>query len=306
MATALGLPLSEPKPTVVDAVFDVLHRDVSTPISLPLVSTVFQAIQAAWSNPASAPTSTKRLDHMYRVQESSAAFLYTHPKLNSLIVSSTVKGKCHHSTPQDREGKKIDMYGRRFYSTGALGIKAANYLACITRFVFGILEDFTPILPLLSEDYKARLTARHADGLAATKHLLASSKHVLDTSARTLSTVVALHRFAWLRSTTLPFDTRTIIEDLPFDGQGLFNADTDNRLRRIDKDIKASKSLGIAPRPSFKRKNTRHWQKQGRSPDRYACTTTSSSSRSSFQSKPRFQQNRQQKAKVPKQQKQAA
>lgn len=124
VATALGLPLSEPKPTVVDAVFDVLHRDISTPISLPLVSAVLQAIQAAWSNPSSAPTSTKKLDHMYRVQEASAAFLYTHPKLNSLIVSSTVKGKRHHSTPQDREGKKIDMYGHRFYSTGVLCLES--------------------------------------------------------------------------------------------------------------------------------------------------------------------------------------
>lgn len=85
---------------------------------------------------------------MYRVQESSAAFLYTHSKLNSLIVSLTVKRKRHHSMPQDREGKKINMYGRRFYSTGVLGITTANYLACISRFVFGILEDFTAILPL--------------------------------------------------------------------------------------------------------------------------------------------------------------
>lgn len=305
VAAALGLPLTKPKLQVEDAIFDILHRDVSTPVSLLLSSILLQSIQNAWSISASAPTSTKRLDHMYRVQESSAAFLYTHPKLNSLIVTSTVKGKGYHSAPQDRDGKKIDMYGRRFYSTGALGIKAANYIACISRFVFGILEDFTPLLTMLPEEHRLCLTSRHADGLVATKQLLSSSKYVLESAARTLSSAVALQRFAWLHSTTLPFDTKTLVEDLPFDGQGLFNADTDNRLRRIDKDIKASKSLGIAPKPLFKRKPDKQWQRTGRSPDRYGRTTTSSSSRSPFQARPRFQQNKRQKPKAAKQSKPA-
>lgn len=113
--------MTEQKMQVEDMVFDVLHRDVSMPISLLLSSVLHQFIQVAWKNPASALTSNKKLEHMYRVQESLAAFLYTYPRSNSLIVSSAARGRRHHSTPQDREGKKIDSYGRRFYSMGALG-----------------------------------------------------------------------------------------------------------------------------------------------------------------------------------------
>lgn len=156
----LGLLISEPHDKVDDVIFEVLNRDVSAPISLPLSSVLLQSIRATWTNPASAPTSTKCLDHMYRVQESSASFLYTHPKPNSLIVSSASKGKRHQTTPQDREGRKVDSYGRRFYSTGALGIKVANYLACISRFVFGIFEDFSQVLPLLPDEHREKLATR--------------------------------------------------------------------------------------------------------------------------------------------------
>lgn len=102
VASALGLPVAEQRAQVEDMVLNVLHRDSSAPHSLPLSSVTHQAIQTAWKNPASAPTSNKKLDHMYRVQESSASFLYTHPKPNSLIVSSAARGHRHHSTPQDR------------------------------------------------------------------------------------------------------------------------------------------------------------------------------------------------------------
>lgn len=145
---------------------------------------------------------------MYRLQEASASFLYVHLKPNSLTVSSSLKGKCHQSTPQDKDGNWIDTFGRHFYSTGALAIKASNYLACISHFVYGILKDFTPLLPLLPEDSCARAIALQSDGLVSSKPLISSPKHVLELSACTLSKAVALRRFAWLHSTTLPFDMK--------------------------------------------------------------------------------------------------
>lgn len=93
VASALGLPILDPQERVDDVIIEVLNRDVSAPVSLPLSSVLLQSIQTAWSNSGSAPTSTKCLDHMYRVHESSAAFLYTYPKPNSLIVSSAAKGR---------------------------------------------------------------------------------------------------------------------------------------------------------------------------------------------------------------------
>lgn len=163
---------------------------------------------------------------------------------------------------------------------GALAIKASNYLACISRFLFGVLEDFSSMLPLLSEDARVKVSQLEVDGLAAAKQLICSSKHVLESSARTLSTVVALRRFGWLHSTSLSSDTKSIIEDIAFDGTGLFNANTDSTLCHLDKDIKASRSLGVASRPFSKRKPYCLWKLLQRSPDRYSHQSSSSSSHS--------------------------
>lgn len=82
--------------------------------------------------------------------------------------------------------------------------------------IYGILEEFSPILQLILEDARAKMVQLQSDGLAATKQLISSSKHVLESSACTLSLAVALRRFAWLRNTTLPFDTRALVEDMAF------------------------------------------------------------------------------------------
>lgn len=89
----LGLPLTEPKAPVEDVIFNIIQRDTSCLVSLPMTVVLLQAVQQTWEHSSSAPTSSKRLGHMYRVQESSAAFLYTHSKSNSLVVSSSSKGK---------------------------------------------------------------------------------------------------------------------------------------------------------------------------------------------------------------------
>lgn len=219
------------QPQVSDVIFDLVHREASAPVTLPLSMVLLQAIQTTWIHPASAPISIEKLDHMYRIQESTAMFLYTHPKPNSLIISSSTKGRKSQSTPPDRDNKRIDSFRKCFYLTGALAIKTSNHLACISRYLFGILEDFSTIFQFLPEDVRVKALQMQANGIAASKQLTCSSKHVLESSARTLSTAVALRRFAWLRGITLPHDTKTMIEDISFDGTSLFNSETDAKLR---------------------------------------------------------------------------
>lgn len=112
----------------------------------------------------------------------------------------------------------MDAYGKRFYATGSLGVKASNYLACMARFVYAVLDDLAPFLQHLPEDQQMQALQLQSDGLAAVHQQLNTTKHVLEASARTLSSSVAMRRFAWLCTTALPQDTRTLIEDLPYDG----------------------------------------------------------------------------------------
>lgn len=94
----------------------------------------------------------------------------------------------------------------------------------MARFVYGVLENFSDILSHLPDNVHQRALQLQVDGLAASKQQIIS-KHVLESSAKSLSSAVALRRFAWLHSTSLLFETRTLIEDLPFDGSGLFHND---------------------------------------------------------------------------------
>lgn len=274
MAARLGLSTAVPPPQEEDIIFGVLRAHTSSAVAIPLTQAMLKIVQACWGKPASIPVSNKKLDHLYRTQESNAGFLFKHPQPNSLIISSSSRSRRHHSTPPDKEGKKLDAYGRRLYSTGALGIKSNNYAACLSCYIHAIFEDLEPILQTVSTDLKPKALQLCADGLAAARQTIATARHGLETSAKTLTTGVAIRRHSWLRVTSLLPDSKAAIEDLPFDGEGLFHASTDSTLQEIDKNLKASRTLGFShqqqqyrPRQTY----TKPWQRRSfpsKSPDR--------------------------------------
>lgn len=141
----------------------------------------------------------------------------------------------------------MGFYGQRLYSIGALGIKSCDYEAYIARFIHSVFEDLTPLLQLIPEDSRQRALHLCADGLSAAKQSITTSRHTMETSAKTLTTAVAIQRHYWLRSTTLSQEAKFAIEDLPFDGTGLFNASTDAMLQEIDKKLKHPVLLEYPP-----------------------------------------------------------
>lgn len=52
-------------------------------------------------------------------------------------------------------------------------------------------------------------------------------------------------RHAWLTATSLQPEIKPKVKDLPFDGNGLFNAATDDTLAAIDDSCKKAKNLGL-------------------------------------------------------------
>lgn len=120
MAAVLRIQISQLPLTVTDKVYDIVQKDVSTAIALPIPGVLLQHTKEPWLKLTSTPVSSRRLDHMYWVQQEGVEFLLAHPKPNSVVVSFTSKSQKHHSNPSDKEGKEIDATGMRFYSTGAL------------------------------------------------------------------------------------------------------------------------------------------------------------------------------------------
>lgn len=75
------------------------------------------------------------------------------------------------------------------------------------------------------------------------EQLLTSAKHILDLFVKTVTLAVCFCWHTWLQSTDLQHDTKAIVEDLPFEREGLFSMNTDAILQDVDKSIKASKML---------------------------------------------------------------
>lgn len=92
-----------------------------------------------------------------------------------------------------------------------------------------------PYINKLLEDIRPRPLAFHQEAMALAKHERIAAHHAADASAKQIATAIALRKYAWLRSATIPDDARMSIEDLPFDGSGLFDGKSDDILGELQK-----------------------------------------------------------------------
>lgn len=106
----------------------------------------------------------------------------------------------------NKEGKCIGALRKCFYST----IKGCNYLACMVQLIYSILDYFSDIMPHLPHVIRTCALHLQNGGLSATNRFQQQniSWNLQQSSA------VALCHFAWLHSTTLPVDTRFVVEDM--------------------------------------------------------------------------------------------
>lgn len=80
MAATLHLQISQSAPVVNDRVYDIVQKDSSTSRALPIPGILLQHAKELWSKLASVLVSSRRLDHMYRVQQARVESLFSHPK----------------------------------------------------------------------------------------------------------------------------------------------------------------------------------------------------------------------------------
>lgn len=207
---------------------------------------LLQTAKSSWPKPASTPVSFRWQDHMYKVQEPEASFLFSYPKPNSMVVSALSKSRKTHSTTSDKERKKQDMFGRHFYKVGTLGFCSTTYSAFMGRYQCYLWDQLTHIFGSLQAEVRERAHWLQKESMALAKQQLTAAWHSLDTYAKTVTLAVALHCHLELRSSTFPYNTRAYIEDLPFDGDGLFSSSTNLVLQDVDKSTKTSRTLSIS------------------------------------------------------------
>lgn len=229
MADMLQIQISQPFPDITDKIYDIVQCDTSTAVTLPIPGVLLQHAKEPWGKLTSALVSSCHLDHMYRVQQEGVEFLFVYPKLNSILVSMASKLRKRHSTPNNQKGKKIDASGRKFSLIGELDIKAMSYIVCMSYYSYALLDQLSEDLAMIPEDRRTICQFLQKEGILLGKQLTLAN--MLDLFAKMITSAVSLRRHAWLQSTGLQPDTKALIEDFPFEGDGLFSNTMDTILQ---------------------------------------------------------------------------
>ncbi|XP_053114884.1 proteoglycan 4-like [Hemicordylus capensis] len=250
MAEALGLDLQLPETESADPVYNMMFQSKSShPVSLPMIPAIAKAAKSAWDSIQSANPTSKRIENLYRILDEENTYLLRHPDPNSMVVdcASTSKGSRRHTTPADKEGRKIDVLGRRLYATSSLAIRIANYAACMARYTHllwdNLLHDSTSMSP---GELQVKLHEVFDKTTSVTKQQLSTFKHLAETESRAMVTAVTMRRHAWLRATSLQGDMKDRVENLAFDGKGLFHETTDATMETLKKSKFTAKTF-MAP-----------------------------------------------------------
>lgn len=133
-------------------------------------------------------------------------------------------------TPKSRDAKRLDLFGRKVYSSGGLSLRIANQLAILSRYSYNSWSAVQKFKELLLSESRSELGAIAEEGRIVARTSLQGSLDAADSAACTLALGIAMRRNAWLQSSGLPPEVQQTIQDLSFDGQSLFAEQTNSRL----------------------------------------------------------------------------
>ncbi|XP_075789594.1 uncharacterized protein LOC142830175 [Pelodiscus sinensis] len=240
-----------------------LQPPTATRIAIPMDEAIMDPANNIWQTPASITPTNKRVDRKYFIAPKDMDFLFTHPPPNSLVVDSVRhKGKQPNlrSTPQDRDHKKVDIMGRKVYSSSTLLLRAANYTAMLADYDNANYAKLQDLLQHLPEHKRPTLRSIMQEGLAISRTALQSAMDVADTAARITASAIVLRRMSWLQPSGVPRDLQQKVEDLPFDRTNLFASKTDEVLHSMKDSRTTLRTLGMYT-PPFRRNRYQPYQR---------------------------------------------
>ena len=211
-----------------------------------------KTIHESWDTPATSAQVTRWVENFYNTHGDDAAFLTKHPVPNSIIVQSNqskTSSKAQ-TTPSNREGRKLDVLGRKMYSFTTFLLRVANYQAAMAAYQRLLWERVLSSLQEALDDVRPFLLNTFDEAVNVSTHQLLALRHSADIASKTMTSSILLRRHAWLRSSGINEDARARIEALPFDANGVFNATIDESMESFHK-MKTTKSYTIHQQPKF-------------------------------------------------------
>ncbi|XP_075776479.1 uncharacterized protein LOC102450114 [Pelodiscus sinensis] len=164
-------------------------------VALPLNDAILEVADEIWQTSASALATNKWADKKYFIPSKGMTFLFMHPQPNSLVVDAAqqrVKTPRHKTTPADKEGKRLDLLGRKVYSSATITLRMANYDALLSNHNFDIYTKLVSLLEHLPENKREILKLVVQEGYTASGTVLQIALDIADTAARTTTTSVVM------------------------------------------------------------------------------------------------------------------
>ncbi|XP_075766581.1 uncharacterized protein LOC142820909 isoform X1 [Pelodiscus sinensis] len=234
-----------------------LRQQQRAKIALPTDEAIMEEADEIWQTPTSAAPASKRVNRKYFVPAKGLDFLFNRPQPNSLVVDVVqrrAKAPQYKNAFQDKDNKKLDVFGRKVYSSATLLLRIANYMAHLSNHNFDNYLKFTELLQYLPDAKKPLLKAIVQEGYIACNTTLQMAMDVADTAAWAMATGLAMRRSSWLSSAGAPRELQNKVEDLPFDKQKLFASNTDEVLHSGKDSRTTLHTLGMyTPRYKCKR-----------------------------------------------------
>ena len=271
LAKTLKLDLNLPSPPGEDLFFGDIKRDSTAPPSIAFVPVVMEAIKEFWAQPATTPNVPRRTEHFYKIHGTDTHFLLKHPIPNSLIVETSCSRPSAkaHVTPVDKEGKKLELVGRKIYSLVTLLLRVINYQTVLGAYHKQLWLKLLPGLKMIPEDTRQAFLNSYEEAQTVSKYERLSIRHAAEISARVLMSAISIRRHAWLRSADIMEDVKSKVESLAFDATGLFNEKTDSHLEDLHKAKRTAKSYSVQTQSRQRRPQWRKSYGQYQSSQQY-------------------------------------
>lgn len=137
-------------------------------MALPLIRTI-------WQTPASIPPTAKGVERKYFVPSEGYEYLFMHPQPCSLVVAAGNEEETQGQQapmPKSKEAKRLDLFGRKVYSTGVGGLqlRIANQQAILSRYNFNSWNSMLKFKELVSTESREEFGATDFIGVAPDLH----------------------------------------------------------------------------------------------------------------------------------------
>ncbi|EMP27626.1 hypothetical protein UY3_15272 [Chelonia mydas] len=166
VALSQDIPLEEVQETQ-HRLFKILQPSVPSKIVLPINEALIEPADTLWQTPASILPTCKKAEREYYVPAKDVDFLFSHPQPNSLVVDAVthwMKQPHCRPTAQEKDLKRLDLLGRKVYTSFTLQFRIANYSTLLASYDFDNFNKLFDFISHIPEDRRAEFKSVLVEG----------------------------------------------------------------------------------------------------------------------------------------------